>query len=106
MVSAQGLRSQNSDSITKPKSVPEFSAPQFPICLMGIITPTHFTETRALQKHLDAMVTGDITPTHAPPCRLHYSAEMQADQQPAQRKPPLTLDEGWAAALGKPQFCS
>ena len=73
--------SQNSDSITKPKSVPEFSAPQFPICLMGIITPTHFIETLVLQKHLDAMVTGNITLTHAPPCRLHYSAEMQTDQQ-------------------------
>lgn len=59
-----------------------------------------------MQKHLDAMVTGDITPTHAPSCQLCYSAEMQADQQPGRRKLPLTLDEGWATALGKPQFCS
>lgn len=51
------------------------------------------------------MVTGDITPTHAPPCRLHYAAEMQTDQQPGQKKPPLTRDEGWATALGNPQFC-
>lgn len=106
VLSTRGPCSQNSESIAKPKSVPEFSTPQFPICLMGIITPTHFTETLALQQHLDAMVTGDITPTHAPPRWLHYSAEMQTDQQLGQRKPHLTPDEGWPTAFGKPQFCS
>lgn len=65
---------------------------------MGITTSTHLTKTGGLQKHLDAMVTGDITPTHAPPCRLRYSAEMQTDQQPGQRKPPVMLDEGRATA--------
>lgn len=65
-VHTQGPSSQISGSISQPRAVLDFSAPQFPVCLMGIITPTHFIDTLAFQKHLDAMVTGGITPPTLP----------------------------------------
>lgn len=78
---------QNSDNITKPNLVPEFPAPQFPISLMGITTRTHFPSWNVAEA-LKCHGNGRHSTTHAPPCRLRYSAEMQMDQQLGQRKPP------------------
>lgn len=66
LAAQRGPSSQNGGSITQPEAVLHFPTPQFPICLMGIITAAHFIATLAFQKHSDAMVTGGITPPTLP----------------------------------------
>lgn len=78
---------QKSDSIAKPNLVPDFPTPLFPISLMGIIAWTHFLSW-SVAEALRCHGNGRHSTTHAPPCQLCYSAEMQMDQQLPQRKPP------------------
>lgn len=90
---------QNSDSIPKPNLVPDFLTPQFPTCLMGIITGPHFPSW-SVAKHSDAMETGDIPPPTLP----QASSVIQQKCRWTSSWPRgnlVLLGEGWAI-FGKP----
>lgn len=82
---------QNSNSITKPNLVSHFPTPQFPSSLMGIIAWPHFPSW-SLAGALRCWKQATFHHPHSPRL-LCYSAEMQMDQQLAQRK--LPPPPGW-----------
>lgn len=94
---------QKSDGITKPNLVRDFPTPQFPISLMGIIAGAHFPSWRAgaLQKHLDAMETGDIPPPTLPQASSVIQQKCRWTSSWSRGNLLLLLDEG-RATFGQP----